>query len=363
MDELEKLNAKLKIANTGIKIVQRGAKLSLVGMLPRKDGTGKAQQRIALDIYANPAGLKRAYAEAIKLSSLLALKEFDWSLYRPETEKPKTVGEWVARFESEYFNRRARTPQSEMTWSCHYHAFFKRMAPDLPLTANLLKQTIFLSNPDTRTRQMYCLAANALAKFTGIEFNASPYSGSYSPKLVTPRELPSDEQIIEWRERWTDPQWQYVFGLMACYGLRNHEVFYLDLESLKTSPGILTVIGGKTGKRRVWPCHAHWWDEWHLWDSSLMPTVAEARNNHLWGAKITRRFKREGIDQPYNLRHAWAVRTLEIGLDVSLAAAQMGHSLKIHCDVYHHWISDRTHQKAFDEILAMGKKKIKDVSP
>jgi len=39
--------------------------------------------------------------------------------------------------------------------------------------------------------------------------------------------------------------------MIACYGLRNHEIFHLDLDSLKTAPGILEVLDGKTGARTV----------------------------------------------------------------------------------------------------------------
>jgi hypothetical protein len=39
---------------------------------------------------------------------------------------------------------------------------------------------------------------------------------------------------------------------MATYGLRNHEIGYIDLESLKKAPGIIGILdGSKTGARRV----------------------------------------------------------------------------------------------------------------
>jgi hypothetical protein len=43
---------------------------------------------------------------------------------------------------------------------------------------------------------------------------------------------------------------------------------------------------------------------------------------------------------------------MEFGLELTLAAQQMGHSLKVHTDVYHHWISEQHHQRAFDKLLA-----------
>ena len=45
------------------------------------------------------------------------------------------------------------------------------------------------------------------------------------------------------------------------------------------------------------------------------------------------------------------VRTLNVGLDISLAAQQMGHSLKIHSEIYHTWISANVHRDAFNKIM------------
>jgi integrase len=61
--------------------------------------------------------------------------------------------------------------------------------------------------------------------------------------------------------------------------------------------------------------------------------------------------KRYGFSKPYNLRHAWAVRTIEFDIPVELAAQQMGHSVLVHNDTYHAWISDGVHQRAFDRAL------------
>lgn len=142
---------------------------------------------------------------------------------------------------------------------------------------------------------------------------------------------------------------------MACYGLRNHELFYIDLEKLKESP-VLSIIdhdngdSAKTGERRVWACYPEWWDKWHLWDVKLLPQVT-GKTNAALGNHVTNAFVRYGFYKPYNLRHAWAVRTIEFDIPVELAAQQMGHSLKVHSETYHHWISDDVHQRAFDRAM------------
>ncbi len=48
----------------------------------------------------------------------------------------------------------------------------------------------------------------------------------------------------------------------------------------------------------------------------------------------------------------WAIRTLELGLDQTLAAQQMGHSREIHDKIYHRWIDQSVHQRAFEFLEA-----------
>ena len=69
----------------------------------------------------------------------------------------------------------------------------------------------------------------ALAKFAGFQTDFSALVGSYSPKRVAPRLLPSDEAIAVARLSITNEAWQWVFGVVACYGLRPHEAFHLNL--------------------------------------------------------------------------------------------------------------------------------------
>jgi len=349
---IEKANQRLRVANVGLRIIQRGAKLSLRGMFPTKTNPEKKTQQIfSLDIYANPAGIKRAENEAFKLSGLIALKEFNWGDYLKVDAPIQTVGEWIERFKEDYFNRRSRNPKSETTWNSDYWSILKRMDADKELDRSLLIDIILMQRPDSKTRVRACMVVGQLSKFAGIDFDPKPYRGSYSPKAVNPRDLPTDEDITNWYRKITDPSWQYCFGLMACYGLRNHELFNLDVDSLQTSPGILTVLDGKTGPRRVWPCFPEWWERWELYNTSLLPFV-EAKNNTRLGARVNYHFQKFGFLKPYNLRHAWAIRTLEYGLDITLSAAQMGHSVQVHSNIYHYWISDRHHQKAFDILMA-----------
>ena len=72
------INERLKAAKVGVTVRQKGSSVYLRATLPPKAGETTWKQRdVSLRIYANPAGLERAEAEARKLGALLACKEFD----------------------------------------------------------------------------------------------------------------------------------------------------------------------------------------------------------------------------------------------------------------------------------------------
>ena len=71
------------------------------------------------------------------------------------------------------------------------------------------------------------------------------------------------------------------------------------------------------------------------------------------GRRVSEQFRRYNLPiTPYDLRHAWAVRTIHIGLPDTVAARMMGHSVAIHTRTYHHWITRRDQQQAVDTALA-----------
>jgi hypothetical protein len=97
--------------------------------------------------------------------------------------------------------------------------------------------------PDSKSRRRFCMALGALARFAGVEVDLKRFKGNYSLSKTKRRQLPEDAVIQEWRSRFTNPAWQWVYGMLAVYGLRPHEVFHLDLERLAS--------GGDKGSRGI----------------------------------------------------------------------------------------------------------------
>jgi len=174
--------------------------------------------------------------------------------------------------------------------------------------------------------------------------------------------LPSDAQILQVVRKIPNPRWRLVYGLMATYGLRNHEVFFCDFSAL--APGgdrVLRVLPtSKTGEHQVWPFQPEWVDHFALEQLGLDPQslpslTTDLRRTTLQrvGQRVSEQFHRYALPlTPYDLRHAWAVRTIHIGLPDTVAARMMGHSVAIHTRTYHHWITRRDQQQAVDAALA-----------
>jgi integrase len=350
MKNLEQVNHRLKIANLGVQIEQRGSTLSLVATLPPKPNSTKViphQQRISLGIKANTEGLKQAELDAKKLSSLLAHNAFSWEEYMNlPIEEKKTVKSWIEEFRLDYFAVRAETSKTLTTWKIDYLQPFQRLPNDQTLTEELLKKVLLSTEPDTRTRRRYSLALCKLADFAGIEHSLRRFQGNYSSRSVSPRSLPSDKVIVEIRDSFSNPQWQLAYGLQATYGLRNHEIFCLDFLDYP----LAFINRGKTDERYTYPLFPEWADLWELQKLDLPNCKSEINAN--LGNRVTVAYNRAKVPfNPYTLRHCWAVRSLQFGLDISLAAAQMGHAVRVHSETYHHWISKEVHQSAMQIVL------------
>ncbi|OLP18103.1 integrase [Leptolyngbya sp. 'hensonii'] len=345
-------NTRLKSANVGVRLTKTGDRLYLRGTFPPKPGSGKLhphQQWITLGIYANAAGVKRAEAEAKAIGGLLACKEFSWVPYlEPVREKSRTASTLIEEFKAHYL----AAGGTETTWQGDYWKPLKNLPQDQQLTSELLQALILATVPNTKTRKRACMAAGAIAKFAGLDFNPASLSGNYSPRRVSPRDLPDDLLIAEVFYRLKNQAWRWVYGMLATYGLRPHEVFRLDLQELSQGSQVITVLEKtKTGTRRVWPCYPEWFDQFHLSKVNL-PPIDLSRSNDKVGHSATRYFADHKLPfKLYDLRHCWAIRTMEFGLDISLAAQQMGHSVQVHTETYHHWISDRHHQRAFETLM------------
>ena len=327
-----------------VKIRATGNKLYLRATLPLKPGQGKGrkQQDIKTGCDNTPKGLITALGMARKLESQICDQTFDWTnwgIEPPEetAQKSENIETLIQKFEEDFWNRKQKTISRADAYDRSYRHYFKRLPLDEPLTEKVLKEVLLKYPADTKSRETACRAFSALARFAGIEANLIPYKGTYRPGS---RAIPTDEQIIEIVDNCDNPAHRWIMGIMAAYGLRNHEIFSLDTSQLANPPHILRVLADtKTGDRIVYPVPADWPARWQLWDIYFPNWKIDGKSNMQRGAKVTKIFRDRKIGfQPYSFRDRYAVRCAEMGIDSTIAAKWMGHSISIHFASYQKYI-------------------------
>ena len=378
--ELRRQNALLAASGVSLRLERRGQRLGLRGPLPCRRGGGTFPvQRISLGLAASEEGLGQARRELRRLQQQLQQQRFHWREWGAVSAKsaPAAVGtppseDVLERFEASFFSdpRRRRNPAgSRSTWLGAYLPYFRRLlaagaSRPQGLNAELFLEVLDSYPPGSRSRQQGGTALAALARELGITLPAdwAERAGGYGLHQAQFRHLPTDGEVQALVESIPSPRWRLAYGLMATYGLRNHEVFFTDLSAL--APGgdrVLRVLPtSKTGEHQVWPFQPEWVDQFELVrlvesSAALPPVCTDLRRTTLQqvGRRVAEQFRRYGLPiTPYDLRHAWAVRTIHIGLPDTVAARMMGHSVAIHTRTYHHWITRRDQQQAVDAALA-----------
>ena len=373
------INQDLESKGINLRIEKRGKVLNIRGSLPDKKFHNLSKvQRISLRLPYNINGLEEAKKAIELIDFQLKKSQFSWSHWIKEkalssTKTNKTViSNEIESFKRQFFSdtSRSKSPAGMIsTWQSAYKPYLNRLIgvshkSTLKLNEELLVKILLSYKENSRSRQQCGIALSALARHLKVELpkNWKQLQSGYGIYESNFRELPSDAEIINSFQLIPNPKWRFVFGLMATYGLRNHEVFFSDLSCLKKDGDkILRVFPNtKTGEHQIWPFHPEWVGFFEL-DNILDPSdslpdiktdLKDTTLQHI-GRRVSEQFRRYKISfKPYDLRHAWAVRTILIGLPNTVAAKMMGHSVSIHTKTYHHWITRRDQQIAVDSALS-----------
>ena len=377
IQEINNVNDKFATQGSKLRIEKRGEKLNIRGSLPSKEDKKNFKvQRISLGIKADISGLEEAKKKLQLINLQLELNQFDWInwISIPNKKGIKNDSEFSNKLnlfeefffkerKSEYLNSTRKT-----TWKSSYKPYLKRILNIHSDNENLDLEKIFQKTLESykegsRSRKQCATSLSVLAKFLEIKLpdDWKLNAKGYGLNKAGFRDLPSDEVIEELWEKIPNESWKFVFALMATYGLRNHEVFFCDLSSLKNfSDKIIRVLPTtKTGEHQVWPFHPEWVEKFELSklgeNPELLPNIKrdlKITTLQNIGKKITDQFKRYSLQiKPYDLRHAWAVRTIFYDLPDTVAARMMGHSVSLHTQTYHHWITKRDQQQAVNNAL------------
>ncbi|MEM8829503.1 MAG: hypothetical protein AAGE96_09115 [Cyanobacteria bacterium P01_G01_bin.19] len=331
--KIDAANAKLE----RLKIFQRGKRLSMRGTLPPKAGDGNKPKQYTLSpgLPATPEGLRLALAKAQKIEGDLVYGRFSWEA----DSNDLTVAKAIKEFEEHHWQKTDKTVNKANTFRYDYLNHFLYLPQDKLLTVQLLRKAIKSTQPDSRKRRGMAMAYSVLLNYFEIDNDLAAYKGNYQP--TKKRIIPSLDEIDEYYSRFPSPQWRWAFGIIACYGIRPHELFYLDCSLMREFPPVLTVKDGtKTGSRLVYPLP----DEtrvvnWKLHDPILPNINTKNISNMRLGGKVGARFYDHKIPSPYHFRDAYAIQGAVRHFSPALVAQWMGHSLDVHYKKYIRHIS------------------------
>jgi hypothetical protein len=252
---IQAANDRLKAGGYSPRIRLNGEKLVIRATVAIRD-----TRDFSLGISANKAGLSLVETKCQNLHH-----EIENGLFNPEnwTKKRKLkpheqpTAELIENFRVEYMRLHKISPE---TWEQNWWGTFKHLPQDSPLSEIAVLALVKSKADHSCARQRVCQRLQALADYAGLEIDLKPCAGEYGESRLQRRDIPSDELILEWRDKIPNERWQWFYGMLATFGLRPHEVFYSEF----IEPHKLLVSDGKTRDRFTYAIMPEWVNLWSL---------------------------------------------------------------------------------------------------
>ena len=316
-------------------------------------GSPWKQRRISTGL-RYPDQASEAVNQAEKLGSdiertLRTGEPFDWATWdqpsrgarrSPAGTHPVISGLDAVRLtEQRWIQKGKRSKSASTTWDVDYARPLRPLLKIPNLQPEHLIHLVSATTHGTRTRRRASHAAATVATALGftadIQKQLRELGQGYSPTTDTaPRDVPSDDEVMALIDR-LPTDWQWPVGICAVYGARPHEAL-LYAEVLENK--LLAISDGKTGSRTSFGLPVEWITRWDL-TTKRLPAIDFGRSNQVVGAAMSRHLLTiDAPFRPYDLRHAFAVRTIyNPKISPSIAAKSMGHSLQVHNRIYQKW--------------------------
>ncbi|MEL6321988.1 MAG: hypothetical protein AAFQ57_15285 [Cyanobacteria bacterium J06626_14] len=355
--DLTGVNRRLRDAGIRVTLLQRKNWLYLRAVLPPKPDSEKVKPyrqeitRPRTGLPATTQGVRAAEKLAIALWGSVIDGSFEWDSWLGKTAREhRPINEWVDEFREKWMSQGKTSPS---TWERHWQRAFNRLPQDTTLTADVLISTLLSIDSATRERNRTTVYFQRLADYAELEIDLSSYKGEYRRgRSEASRELPEDEVIAKCWHQIPDPQWRWVHGAIAAFGLRPHEAFFLRPTD---DPFLWDVTDGKTGPRQTSALYPEWVTQWDLVNGT--PPRLSYSEFQEYGNQVTYHFGRCKFPfVAYDLRHAYAVRSIKFEIPVSIAARMMGHSVAVHTKTYHRWLSAPDQKAAYHRAISNGPK-------
>lgn len=335
----------------------------------------RRQQRLKIDCSATPGGLLEAEKIAIHIYGCIQQgldPKAELAAERTRqldavTKDRLTVAEGVAVYEHDYWSGRERSHQTIKTWKGYLNSILK-VPQKGPLNVDFLKQAIVANTtPQTDTRFRACIHYAKVLELCELPGAAKLKKLQKKPK-PRPRAIPSDEAIIQLVDAVRGERYGWCVAAMATFGCRPGEVPSLQLHEDGTADCL--TIKTKLSLPEERTCFAYpkeWIERWDLYNVSipgdvrwLTPESWDAQRSANWVA-AWRQWRKRSVFRTiaeqltpdfdlYNLRHRWAMRSIEANVNQSLCAHSMGHTLKEHEQTYHRELKKDTLRSAMAKL-------------
>ena len=325
---------------------------------PRSNHTDWYQQTITLGLNADRKGVEQALKDVLELNNLLSQRKFTWKIWDEYICRPcqalvnqtELIGAQVEKFKAHFLALRKEKVSRAEAWKTQWACYLNKLPLDQYLTDQVILDAIkHKTKEGTASRERFCNKLKKFVEFLDFEtkLDLKELSRGYELSPVDEDTLPTDEEILAALDLIDDPEWRTAYRLQAVFGLRNHEIFFLNRSNVQIHEGI-TVLKvskeAKTGFHPVAALYPEWFDdpEWNLRTAKLPDIELDLEKTTLAdiGREVTMAFRRFKIPfTPYKLRQAWARRAMMFGFTDDAAAEFMGHSVQVHREHYHRLIA------------------------
>lgn len=337
-------------------LIQRKNSLYLRATLPKRgDPTVRGQNSFPLKLLALPENLKKAVELARRLDDQLLHESFSWALWEADalerdhqglTPHAVSVAEFRAGIEAVYHQKYPEKPQKwDTIWGKKYKPAIQLLAElNGPCSEELLVDAV--ARASASSRKSSASIYNAVIRKLRLDYSTDAITqagAGYTRAELTPRDIPSDDELLCYWSQIKLPHWRWMFGMVMTYGIRPHEITDCKLRA----DGALDISDDtKTGRRESWACPDEWVEELNLRQITV-PTQAKTQVSRACNDYI----RDQGIPIPlYAIRHAYAIRLLNHGISADVGAKLMGHSPQIHTTTYRQWMNEK-HMSALRERI------------
>ena len=423
---VDEANARLKqIGRQGKRATIVAKKSSLTLQFTFKDGNGRPQKNVGLGaIPVSTNGILEAENIARMVTTRLVAGKFTWNWFNEtigkdtsEQAKQLTCREMVEQYKKHYFRQRANNKTPKSSWYNECRHLEKILSePERSLSLNTIRVIVDLSKNNSRCRKRLLNGLVGFLKYFGNNEYKKVIAEYKKNNVVTAksRNVPSTKQIIgifnngfvpkprtPKKHLHVYPQWQFLFGLLATYGLRIHEAWNIanwdepvtlkdgdwvtvdidDDNSIETQrsggdliiPAILDPNNKefilcikhatKTGYRMAMPLSPeghNWIEEFNLLQPFNVPyfddPLGRKGNNegsYYCSSYACRWFARHEYNfTPHDLRHAYTIRGHQLGCNPKALADSAGHSLTISSTTYLRHMSDNDKLEGMKDAIS-----------